>query len=189
VIGKTGRGIGEYHDVVRSDVDMWMGTMSKSFASCGGWICASHALVEYLKYTTPGFVYSVGLSPPGAAAALASLHQLEKHPERVTRCQKNSQRFLQLLKERGIDTGMSKDSAVVPAIIGNSMIALQLSDRLKDRGVNVQPILYPAVEEHLARLRFFLSSLHTDEQLLTTANVLKEELEKLKREHAADAVA
>ena len=189
VIGKTGKGIGEYHNVVRGDVDMWMGTMSKSFASCGGWICASHALVEYLKYTTPGFVYSVGLSPPGAAAALASLHQLEKHPERVTKCQKNSKRFLELLKERGIDTGMSKDSAVVPAIIGNSMIALQLSDRLKDRGVNVQPILYPAVEEHLARLRFFLSSLHTDEQLVTAANILQEELEKLKREHAADAVA
>jgi len=69
------------------------------------------------------------------------------------------------------------------------MICLQLSDRLKDRGVNVQPILYPAVEEHLARLRFFLSSLHTDEQLVTSANILKEEYEKLKREHAADAVA
>lgn len=189
VIGKTGRGIGEYHDVTRGDVDMWMGTMSKSFASCGGWICGSHALVEYLKYTTPGFVYSVGLSPPGAAAALASLKQLERHPERVTKCQKNAKRFLELLKERGIDTGMSRDSAVVPAIIGNSMICLQLSDRLKDRGVNVQPILYPAVEEHLARLRFFLSSLHTDEQLVTAANILKEEYEKLKREHAADAVA
>ena len=189
VIGKTGRGIGEYFGVNRADVDLWMGTMSKSFASCGGWICGSHALVEYLKYTTPGFVYSVGLSPPGAAAALASLHQLEKHPERVAKCQQNSKRFLQLLQERGIDTGMSRDSAVVPAIIGNSMMCLQLSDRLKDRGVNVQPILYPAVEEHLARLRFFVSSLHTDEQLVTAANILKEEHEKLKREHAADAVA
>src|SRR5262249_37661928 len=81
VVGKTGRGVGEYYDVNRADVDMWMGTLSKSFASCGGYICGSHALVEYLKYTTPGFVYSVGISPPNAAAALASLHQLQAHPE------------------------------------------------------------------------------------------------------------
>jgi 8-amino-7-oxononanoate synthase len=189
VLGKTGRGVGEYWNVNRADVDMWMGTLSKSFASCGGYICGSHALIEYLKYTTPGFVYSVGISPPNAAAALAALQQIEAHPERVARAQGQAKKFLQLLKARGIDTGMSKDSAVVPAIIGNSLICLQLSDRLKDRGVNVQPILYPAVEESAARLRFFLCSTHTDEQLNQTADILKEELTRLQREHENDAVA
>lgn len=189
VIGKTGRGIGEYFDVNRADVDMWMGTLSKSFASCGGYIAGSHALVEYLKYTTPGFVYSVGLSPPNCAAALASTQQILAHPERVAQLQKNSKLFLELLKARGINTGMSKDSAVVPAIIGNSVLCLQLSDALKNRGVNVQPILYPAVEEDLARLRFFISSLHKPEQLVKTADILKEELERLTRELNGDAVA
>lgn len=189
VIGKTGKGIGEYFDVNRADVDMWMGTLSKSFASCGGYIAGSHALVEYLKYTTPGFVYSVGLSPPNCAAALASTHQMLKHPERVQQLQKNAKHFLELLKARGINTGMSKDSAVVPAIIGNSVLCLQLSDALKTRGINVQPILYPAVEEDMARLRFFISSLHKPEQLVKTADVMKEELERLTRELNGEAVA
>ena len=97
--------------------------------------------------------------------------------------------FVKLLKERGVNTGMTKDTAVVPAIVGNSVLALQVSDSLKKRGINVQPILYPAVEEDQARLRFFLSSLHQEAQLLHTANVLKEELERLTREMNGDAVA
>ena len=189
VIGKNGRGVGEYFDIVRSDVDLWMGTLSKSFASCGGYICGTHALVEYLKYTTPGFVYSVGISPPNAAAALASLENLEAEPWRPQKTQANAKLFLQLLKDRGVDTGMSKDSAVVPAIVGNSVLCLQLSDRLKQRGINVQPILYPAVEEHLARLRFFLSSLHTEEQLRTTAEIVAEELNQLQKQMQAEQVA
>ena len=82
---------------------------------------------------------------------------------------------------------MSKDSAVVPAIVGNSVLCLQLSDSLKDRGINVQPILYPAVEEHLARLRFFVSSLHSEEQLKKTADIVSEELKRLTREMEAVA--
>ncbi|MFZ5445149.1 MAG: aminotransferase class I/II-fold pyridoxal phosphate-dependent enzyme [Myxococcota bacterium] len=189
VVGPTGRGIGEYFDVNRADVDMWMGTLSKSFASCGGYIAGSKALVEYLKYTTPGFVYSVGIPPPNAAAALASTKQMLAHPERSKKAKDNAAYFVKLLKERGINTGMTKDTAVVPAIIGNSVLCLQVSDALKKRGINVQPILYPAVEEDQARLRFFLSSLHQESQLLHTANVLKEELERLTREMNGDAVA
>ncbi|MDP2276445.1 MAG: aminotransferase class I/II-fold pyridoxal phosphate-dependent enzyme [Archangium sp.] len=189
VVGENGRGVGEYYDVVRADVDMWMGTLSKSFASCGGYIAGSKALVEYLKYTTPGFVYSVGIAPPNAAAALAATQQMIKHPERSKKARDNAAYFVKLLKERGVNTGMTKDTAVVPAIVGNSVLALQLSDSLKKRGINVQPILYPAVEEDQARLRFFLSSLHQEAQLLLTANVLKEELERLTREMNGDAVA
>ncbi|MDP1823469.1 MAG: aminotransferase class I/II-fold pyridoxal phosphate-dependent enzyme [Archangium sp.] len=189
VVGEKGRGVGEYFNVVRSDVDMWMGTLSKSFASCGGYIAGSKALVEYLKYTTPGFVYSVGIAPPNAAAALAATKQMIAHPERAKKARDNAAYFVKLLKERGVNTGMTKDTAVVPAIVGNSVLALQLSDSLKKRGINVQPILYPAVEEDQARLRFFLSSLHNEPQLLQTANVLKEELERLTREMNGDAVA
>jgi 8-amino-7-oxononanoate synthase len=66
VLGKCGRGIVEHFGINPADVDLWMGTLSKSFASCGGYIAGSRALVEYLKYTAPGFVYSVGMSPPNA---------------------------------------------------------------------------------------------------------------------------
>lgn len=179
VIGQTGRGIGEYFGVTRSDVDIWMGTLSKSFASCGGYICGSHALIEYLKYTTPGFVYSVGITPPNAAAALAALRQVIAHPERVQRLQRQGARFVDLLKRRGINTGRSKDTAVVPAIIGDSELCLRLADALNRRGINVQPILYPAVAETAARLRFFITCEHTDDDLETTADILVEEVDRL----------
>jgi len=185
VLGSRGRGIGEYFGVNRSDVDVWMGTLSKSFGSCGGYIAGQRALVEYLRYTAPGFVYSVGLSPPNAAAALASIELLIQEPQRVSRLREHAALFLALAKERELNTGMSKDSPVVPVILGNSMHSLQLSRALFARGVNVQPILYPAVEEKAARLRFFLTSLHTEEQIRYTIDTLAEELEKIQVASAA----
>src|SRR5690606_11458573 len=136
-------------------------TLSKSFGSAGGYIAGCKELVEYLKYTAPGFVYSVGMPPPAAAAALASLHLMQREPERVKRVQENSALFLSEAKAAGLNTGMSNASPVVPVIIGNSADSLLLSRRLFDRGINVQPILYPAVEESAARLRFFITSRHT----------------------------
>lgn len=183
VIGETGRGIGEYHGIPRSDVDIWMGTLSKSFASCGGFIGGSHALIEYLKYTTPGFVYSAGITPPNAAAALAALRQVIDHPERVERLQQQAAKYLNLLKSRGIDTGRSKDTAIIPAIIGDSELCLRLADGLNRRGINVQPIIYPAVAETAARLRFFICCEHTDDELEATADILVDEIERLSSGH------
>ncbi len=175
-MGKTGRGIAEHAGVSPRDVDIWMGTLSKSFGSCGGYIAGKKELVEYLKYTAPGFVYSVGMPPPAAAAALASLRLMEREPQRTTKVQENSALFLSLAKAAGLNTGMSKDSPVVPIIIGNSADALLLSRRLFERGVNVQPILYPAVEESASRLRFFITSCHTNEQIRETVKSVAEEL-------------
>jgi 7-keto-8-aminopelargonate synthetase-like enzyme/NAD(P)-dependent dehydrogenase (short-subunit alcohol dehydrogenase family) len=183
VIGKTGRGIGELYGVNRADVEMWMGTLSKSTASCGGYIAGPKALIEYLKYTVPGFVYSVGISPPNAASALAAIRKLDAHPELVTQLQDRARTFLELCRARGINTGMSEGSAVVPCIVASSWDCLQLSQALNGRGINVQPILYPAVEEHLARLRFFITSKHTDEQLRYTADTIVEELTKINPAH------
>ena len=172
VLGATGRGIGEHFGVDRRDVDIWMSTLSKTFASCGGYISGSKELVEYLKYTSPNFVFSVGISPPNCAAALAALRILEREPHRVERLRQNSKLFLKLAKERGFNTGMSQDTAVVPIILGNSMLALQMSKALFDRGINVQPILHPAVEEKAARLRFFITSAHTEEQIRYTVDAI-----------------
>ena len=94
-IGKSGRGISEYFAINPRDVDLWMGTLSKSLASCGGYIAGSQALVEYLKYTAPGFVFSVGMSPPNAAASLAAIGVLKAEPERATRLQARAKFFLE----------------------------------------------------------------------------------------------
>ncbi len=180
-MGKRGRGISEHFGVDAREVDIWMGTLSKTFGSCGGYIAGTKELVEYLKYTSPGFVYSVGLSPANAAAALAALRVLEDEPERVAQVQHNSRFFLQEARKRGLDTGLGNNTPVVPVIIGNSLHALQLSHQLFERGINVQPILYPAVEEAAARLRFFISSTHSEEQIIQTCEAVAEEVEKIDR--------
>ncbi len=182
-MGPTGRGIGEHFGVNPHDVDIWMGTLSKSFGSCGGYIAGRKSLIEYLKYTAPGFVFSVGLSPPNTAAALASLQVLQREPQRVTRLKEAARLFLTEAKKRGLNTGNSSETPVVPVITGNSLHALQLSRRMFESGVNVQPILYPAVEESAARLRFFVNSTHSNQQILHAVDQAAEHLRKIAPEY------
>ena len=178
-IGKTGRGISEYYDIDPNDIDLWMGTLSKSFASCGGYIAGSAALVEYLKYTAPGFVFSVGMSPPNAAATLAALRVLKSEPERATTLQARAKLFLDLAKEEGLNTGMSQHSPVIPIIVGDSLKSIQLSQNLFKRGINVPFMIYPSVPQNGARLRFFITCNHTEEQIHLSVKILTEELKKL----------
>ncbi len=180
VLGETGRGVAEWAGVNPSDVDILMGTLSKALASCGGYVAGSAALVEYLKYTAPGFVYSVGITPPNAAAALAALRLLEAEPERVLRLRHNAERFGELARQAGLDIGLSAGTGVIPVIVGDSMRAVRMSQTLFERGINVQPMISPSVPNDEARLRFFVSSEHTDAQLReavqATASALASEI-------------
>ena len=176
VLGDRGRGVGEHFGIAANRVDMWMGTLSKSFASCGGYIAGCSELVEYLKYTAPGFVFSVGMAPANAAAALAALAIIKQEPERVATVQERSRQFLTLAKENGLNTGLSHDSPVIPIIVGEPRKAVQLSHTLFQQGINVQPMVYPSVPYNAARLRFFLSCLHSEEQIRKTIQVLADEL-------------
>ena len=164
-MGPTGRGIAEHFGVNPRDVDIWMGTLSKSFGSCGGYIAGCSELVELLKYTAPGFVFSVGLLPTNTAAALASLQWLQREPQRVRTLQQRSALFLSEARRHGLNTGQSGQTPVIPVITGNSLHALMVSRKMFEAGVNVQPILYPAVEESAARLRFFVNCTHSEEQI------------------------
>ena len=179
VLGERGRGIGELFGADPAGVDLWMGTLSKSFASCGGYIAGSKAVVEYLKYTAPGFVYSVGISPPNAAATLAAIRLLKAEPERVARLHERSRFFLQLAAERKLNTGLSKGSPVIPIIVGDSLKSMQLSHYLFERGINVPFMIYPSVPKDAARLRFFITCNHTEEQIRFTVETLAAELAKL----------
>jgi 8-amino-7-oxononanoate synthase len=165
VIGRTGRGVGEYFGVDARNVDIWMGTLSKTLAGCGGYVAGERALVEHLKYAAPGFVYSVGIAPPLAAASLAALRLLRREPTRVERLQENGRLFLKLAREAGLDTGTSQGFSIIPLITGSSLKAVKLSSAFFDHGINVQPVIYPAVEEKAARLRFFLSETHSEQDI------------------------
>ena len=179
VLGKHGRGVAEHFDIDPREVDVWMGTLSKALSACGGYIAGSHELIEVLKFRAAGQVYSVGMSPPLAAAALAALQQLKAEPERVARLQANGALFLKEARARGLDTVTSEGYAIVPVMVGDIVRAGRITDRMLARGVNVLPIIYPAVPLKAARLRFFLTSEHTPEQIRSVVQITAEELRKL----------
>ncbi len=173
-IGENGRGVGSYYNVDRKDVDLWMGTMSKSLASCGGYISGSKELIMLLKYTSNGFIFSVGISPSNAAAAMEALRKLKTSPKLISKLKDNSEYFLGLMQEGGLDTGLASGTAIIPCILGDSRKCMQVSFKLYEKGINVMPIVYPAVAEKEARLRFFLSTNHTKEEMQYTVDVLKQ---------------
>jgi 8-amino-7-oxononanoate synthase len=168
VLGATGKGIREQCGVASARVDLWMGTMSKTLAGCGGFIAGCEPLVDMLRHLAPGFLYSVGLAPTLAEASLAALECLLAEPERVGRLQARGRQFLTEARAAGLDTGNSAGFAVVPVITGSSVKAAQWANALLEEGINVQPIFYPAVEEKAARLRFFICSTHEPEQISRT---------------------
>jgi 8-amino-7-oxononanoate synthase len=178
-LGATGRGIAEHFGVDRGDVELWMGTLSKSLGSGGGYVAGAADLVRYLRYTTPAFVFATGISPPNTAAALAALRILKAEPQRVARLRDRAELLLSLARKYGLNTGTSHGTPVVPVILGNSMHCLMMSKAMFDRGVNVRPILHPAVEESAARLRFFITSEHTEDEIRFAIEALVEELEKI----------
>lgn len=165
VMGRTGRGIREHFAVEPDSVDLWMGTLSKSLASVGGYVAGNRRLIKYLKYTVPGFVFSAGMPPANAAAALTALRLLEQEPWRIAKLMDNARVFLEEARAAGLDTGLSRDTAVVPIIVRDSIRCLRLATALFEEGINVFPMIYPAVAEGQARLRFFISAEHTTEHL------------------------
>ncbi|MEU7599803.1 aminotransferase class I/II-fold pyridoxal phosphate-dependent enzyme [Streptomyces sp. NPDC041003] len=183
-IGATGRGIGEYFGIDGSEVELWSGTLSKALASCGGYVAGKRSVVDYLRYTVPGFVFSAGMTPADTAASLTALRLLRGEPQRVARLAENAALFVRLARDAGIDIGDSHDTPIVPCIVGDSLKALRLAEALFQQGVSVNPILYPAVPEELARLRFFITCEHTPEQIRHAVTALEHGLR-----HPAPATA
>jgi 8-amino-7-oxononanoate synthase len=179
VLGPRGFGSADLSGVDPGEIDIWMGTLSKSLVSCGGYIAGRKNLVEYLKRMAPGFVFSVGIAPAATAAALAAVEILEQEPERVRRLNERAALFLRLAREGGLDVGGSIGAAIIPVITGSSIQAARLAQGLFQRGINVQPILYPAVPERAARLRFFLTADHSEAQVSDSVAILLEEAQAI----------
>ncbi|RLS35967.1 MAG: aminotransferase class I/II-fold pyridoxal phosphate-dependent enzyme [Planctomycetota bacterium] len=173
-MGPEGRGICDHFGVDPAEGDLWMGTISKALGAGGGYLAGSERLIRYLGYTTPAFVFSTACSPPNVAAALEGLKVIGREPWRVTRLRERSEFFLKLAADCDLDTGPSGDTPVIPVIVGSSNRAILVSQLLLERGINAQPILYPAVRESAARVRFFITAEHSEEQIARTVGVLAE---------------
>lgn len=179
-LGATGRGLGELFQVDRRHVECWMGTLSKSLGSCGGFVGGSANLIDYLRYTTPGYVFAAGIPPANVGAALGALRIIKSDATRVERLRENSARFLKGAQLAGLDTGLSVRSPIIPIICGSSTRALMLSEGLFRESINVQPILHPAVAEDQARVRFFITAAHRPEQIERAVQVTAEIWSRIK---------
>lgn len=179
-VGATGKGVFEHHGTDPAEVDIWMGTLSKTLASTGGYIAGSRALIELLMANASGYVYSVALAPALAASALTALELLAAEPWRVRKLQENTALFIAEARAAGLDTGAAEPFSIVPVMVGDSMLAAKLSERLLDRGLNALPVIFPAVPMQGARLRFFLTALHEPDQIRAAVETTRDELQKLR---------
>jgi 7-keto-8-aminopelargonate synthetase-like enzyme len=179
VLGRRGYGLFEHFSVDPRQVDIWMGTLSKTLSACGGYIAGSAQLIDYLKFIAGGYVYSVGMSPVLAAAAVASLDLMRREPERVTRLQANGAYFVERAKKARLNTGMSAGLSVVPIIVGDSLRTVSLAQKIYNRGIYALPIIPPGVPDKSARLRFFITAEHSKEQIEQAVAVTAEESARL----------
>ena len=181
IVGQTGRGVCEAAGLPVDSIDVYMGTLSKTLASSGGYIAGDAGLIEYMRFLCPGLIFSVGLSPADTGAAMAALDILEREPHRPKRLRDRAKFFRKVARENGLTVGGDEESPVASLIVGDDKIAMMLSHNLLAYGIEVQPIVRPAVSATTARLRFFLTANHTEEQILETVPVVARELEKLRR--------
>jgi 8-amino-7-oxononanoate synthase len=181
VLGTRGYGLAEHFGVDGREVDIWMGTLSKTLAGCGGYIAGPAELIDYLRYSVGAFVYSVGMPPLIAAAVAKALEIMHREPERVAKLQQNAALFHRLARERELDTGTAAGTAIAPIIVGDTLPAAILAHRLFERGINVQALMYPAVLAKEARLRFFVMATHTEADIEAAIDATSEELRTMRK--------
>ena len=183
VLGNEGRGLWEHVGVDPQQIDLTIGTLSKTLASCGGFVAGKVPVIEWLRYTLPGFVYSVGLSPVITAAAETALQVMQEETWRIERLRQNAELFVELAHDAGLDTGPAIGRGVVPVLFSDSLETLAASSHLMDHGYYVPPIIQIGVPKDQPRLRFFLSALHTEAEMRGVTDLLA------KRECQRDAPA
>jgi len=121
-------------------------------AGNGGFVCASRELIQYMKYSVPGFVFSAGITPANSAASLYALKSIKETPQPIQRMQDNADYFLAQLKSLGLDTGTSHNTPIVPVIIKESQRTIEASYQLFGQGIYAPPIIAPGVTEDQALL-------------------------------------
>jgi 8-amino-7-oxononanoate synthase len=166
VLGEGGRGAAEHYGLL-GEVDLVMGTMSKSLASVGGFVVADQQLVDVIAHNARSLIFSAALPPASAAAALAALEILASEPELRERLWQNARYFLAGLRSRGFDT-MESETPVIPILIGDLQRTIELTARLREKGVLVCPAIPPMVQAHLSRVRAHVTARH-DQAMLDRA--------------------
>ena len=171
VLGATGRGVQEHFELGPDDIDVKMGTLSKTFAGCGGFVAAHEELTTFLRHHARGYIFSGALPAGQASVAIAAMEVLEREPELVGRLQQNVTHYLAGLKTLGFDTAKSV-TPIVPVMTRNDEIALEMTRICRNEGLLVIPVCYPAVPMDAPRLRTCVSAIQTSDEIDFALDVL-----------------
>lgn len=163
VLGKCGRGTAEYFNL-EDDVDIIMGTFSKSLASLGGFIAAKEDVIEFVKHKSRPFIFSASIPPACAAAALEALNIIESEPQRIQKLWDNAEFMKQGFINLGLTIGPT-ETPIIPVMTYDDMRTFEITLKLLDEGVFVNPAISPGVEPGKALLRTSYTPTHTKEQL------------------------
>ncbi len=163
VLGETGRGTAE-HFGVEDDVDIIMGTYSKSLATIGGFVAASGDIIKYLKHISRSMMFSASLAPALVAAVSAALDIIDQEPERRERLWANTERMMRDFRSVGFDIGDAA-SPIIPIVVGEDMLAFKIALMLQEEGVFANPVISPATPPGRALIRTSYMATHTDEHL------------------------
>jgi len=165
VMGKNGRGTAE-HFGVEDEVDIIMGTFSKSFASLGGMVVGKKKVISYIKHFARSLIFSASITPASVATVLATLDIIQNEPERRKRLWQITEKMKSSLQDMGYDTGPT-ETPIIPVFIRNDELAFMLWRLLREIGIFTNPIIYPAVPKGEALIRTSYSATHTNEELDT----------------------
>lgn len=163
VLGRGGRGTAEHFEMER-EVDIIMGTYSKSMATIGGFLVAEESVIHYIKHHARPLIFSASLPPASVAAVMAALEIIDQEPERRERLWANTRKMMKGLQELGFDIG-STETPIVPVVVGEDLLSFRMWRRLFDEGVFANPIVSPAVPPGRALIRTSYMATHTPEQL------------------------
>lgn len=163
VLGDHGRGTAD-HFGLTPNVDLIMGTFSKSLATIGGFVAASKEVINYLKHHARSLIFSASIAPANAAAVIAALEIIENEPERIQRLWENTRYAKKQLDDLGFDTGHS-ETPIIPIYVRDVDKTFLLTKLLQDEGVFVNPVITPAVPPEDTLIRFSLMATHTFEQI------------------------
>lgn len=177
VLGRTGRGTAE-HFGLENDVDVIMGTYSKSMASIGGFVAASEDVIHYIKHTSRPLIFSASPPPASVASVIAALDIIDQEPERRERLWHNTNKMMQACKQMGYDTGTS-ETPIIPLLMGEMERAFMMWKYLSDEGVFVNPVVPPATQQGRSLIRTSYMATHTDEMLDRVLVILERAGKKL----------
>ncbi|RYZ34170.1 MAG: pyridoxal phosphate-dependent aminotransferase family protein [Sphingobacteriales bacterium] len=163
VIGDKGAGTASHFNLT-PEVDLIMGTFSKSLASLGGFIAGNADVIDYLKHKARSLIFSASMTPASAASVIAALDLIQAEPERIDSLWANTNYAAQLLKEYGFFTGIT-ESPIIPVYVRDNDKTFLLTRILQEEGVFVNPVVSPAVPSNASLIRFSLMATHTFSQI------------------------